>query len=110
MVPMAKVAGAGSSFAPGALTVAAVNLGLGGASRTDRFGPHHRGSGHRIALAGQPKRLLADCLRREPRFQSCSCRHNPISVGQLALPWRAIPSGSAGPGLHGENLDKRPPI
>ena len=31
-------------------------------------------------------------------FQGCACRHNPIPVGQGALPWSAIPSGSAGPG------------
>jgi RNA polymerase sigma-B factor len=54
MVPMAMVPGAGSSFAPGALTVATVNRSLGGASRPDRFGPHHRSSEHRIVLAGQP--------------------------------------------------------
>jgi len=56
MVRMAKVASAGSSFAPGALTVAGLNQARGGVSRTARFGLHHLGSEHRIALAWQPNR------------------------------------------------------
>ena len=53
---MAKVGMAGSSFAPGACTVAGLNLSGGGVSRTGRFGLHHLRSEHRIALAWQPNR------------------------------------------------------
>ncbi len=56
MVRMAKVGMAGSSFAPGACTVAGVNRAGGGVSRTARFGLHDLGSEHRIALAWQPNR------------------------------------------------------
>ncbi len=56
------------------------------------FGAPNRPGGSTEATAGGLPTL------RGPWFQSCSCRHNPISVGQVALPWSAIPSGSAGPG------------
>jgi hypothetical protein len=38
---------------------------------------------------------------RGPWYRSWSCRHKPISVGQVALPWSGIPSGSAEPGCSG---------
>jgi hypothetical protein len=56
MVRMAKVGVSGSSFTPGALTVAVVNLVWGGVGRTDRFGLHHLSTEHRIAPVGQPNR------------------------------------------------------
>jgi hypothetical protein len=55
---MAKVAGAGSSFAPGACTVALPIQAGGGVSRTVRFGLYYLGSEHRIAWSGQPNRGL----------------------------------------------------
>jgi len=56
MVRMAKVGVAGSSFAPGALTVAGLNRAGGGVSRTARFGLHHRSAADPTALPQQPNR------------------------------------------------------
>jgi hypothetical protein len=71
MVRMAKVAVAGSLFAPGALTVAAMNLVWGGVGRTDQFGLHHLSREHRIALVGQPNPIPPPPGQAGTRFSCC---------------------------------------
>ena len=71
--------------------------GRGEPNRSIRPSPPGFGAPNRAGVATEATAGGLPTLRG-PWFQSCSCRHNPISVGQVALPWSVIPSASAGPG------------